>query len=426
MLIRYPLLSLILTLILGSLTWLTAFTPTPQLTPTPSPASDPTQLFPPDETGNDLLCAIDPTQQIPCHAAVALDRLPAETLSPLSNQPCTNGFAGAYPCHNIDLLSLLPLSTFVSPGQVAPAGGNDIWGWTDPQTSREYALVGLTNGTAFVDITDPYNPLYLGKLPSHTISTRPNPIWRDIKVYQDHAFIVADSASSHGVQIFDLTTLRRVTNTPTTFAATAHYDQVGSVHNIVINEETGYAYAVGTSSGQTACAGGLHMIDVRTPSRPRFAGCFSADGYTHDAQCVLYTGPDATYQGQEICFNANEDTLTIVNVNVKTAPFQISRTGYPFAAYSHQGWLTEDQRYLLMDDELDEQDFGMNTKTHIWDVADLAQPVYLGAYTSSVQAIDHNLYIKDNLAFLANYRAGLRVLDITGLGTAVAAGGGVF
>ncbi len=45
-------------------------------------------------------------------------------------------------------------------------GGNDIWGWADPMTGREYALMGMTDGTAFVDVTDPDNPAVLGKLPT--------------------------------------------------------------------------------------------------------------------------------------------------------------------------------------------------------------------------------------------------------------------
>ena len=79
--------------------------------------------------------------------------------------------------------------------------GNDIWGWTDPLDSKEYALVGRSNATAFVDITDPVNPVHLGYLPSHTDNTT----WRDMKVYANHVYVVADNNGAHGMQIFDLT-----------------------------------------------------------------------------------------------------------------------------------------------------------------------------------------------------------------------------
>ena len=42
-------------------------------------------------------------------------------------------------------------------------------------------------------------------------------VWRDIKVFDDHAFIVADGAGQHGMQVFDLTKLRDVTGEPVIF-----------------------------------------------------------------------------------------------------------------------------------------------------------------------------------------------------------------
>lgn len=338
---------------------------------------------------------------------IVADRQPAQSLSPLSAISCVDGMADTYPCQNVDLLSFLPLS------DIGGGSGNDIWGWTDPVTGQEFALMGRTSGAAFVDISDPENPVYLGNLPTHT----GNSIWRDIKVYADHAYIVSE-ASGHGMQVFDLTQLRNVTTPPVTFSETAHYDDLGSAHNIVINEDSGFAYAVGASS----CSGGLHMIKLNPPTSPTFAGCFSEDGYTHDAQCVIYNGPDADHQGKEICFNANEDTLTIVDVTNKgqigTGPVELSRTGYNGSAYTHQGWLTPDHHYFLMDDELDEQSYGNNTRTYIWDVSDLDAPALLGHYTGSTPAIDHNLYTRDNFVFEANYHAGLRILDTSDVANA--------
>jgi choice-of-anchor B domain-containing protein len=263
--------------------------------------------------------------------------------------------------------------------------------------------MGRTNGTSFVEITDPVNPVYLGNLPPHT----GNSTWRDIKTYADHAFIVSE-AGSHGMQVFDLTQLCSITAPPVTFSETTHYNGFGNAHNLVINEDSGYAYGVGTNT----CSGGLHMVNIQNPLSPSNAGCFSADGYTHDAQCVNYHGPDTEHQGKEICLNANVDTLTIVDVTNKTTPAQLSRTGYIGSDYTHQGWIAEDHAYFLLDDEGDETGFGHNTRTYIWDLADLDNPLLIDNYTASTAAIDHNLYIKGNYAFEANYRAGLRILDI--------------
>ena len=97
----------------------------------------------------------------------------------------------------------------------------------------------------FVSLQDPANPLYLGELPLTEGATAN--MWRDLKVYADHAFIVADGAGPHGVQIFDLRQLRDVENPPVTFGETAHYDGIFSAHNIVMNEGSGFAYVVGAS-----------------------------------------------------------------------------------------------------------------------------------------------------------------------------------
>lgn len=329
---------------------------------------------------------------------IPIDRLPAVRGNTVA---CENGMAGRYPCHNVDLQSTLPLSG-IGGGQ-----GNDIWGWTDPATSKEYALIGRTNGTAFADVTDPVNPKYLGNLPSNGGTSS----WRDVKVYRNHAFVVADAIRGHGMQVFDLTRLRSVTR-PQTFTTDAVYSRIGPAHNIVINEQTGFAYAVGSNT----CSGGPHMINIADPKNPVGAGCVSQDGYTHDAQCVVYRGPDRDYQGREICFNSNEDTLTIVDVTNKATPRQIARKSYSGVAYSHQGWLTEDQRYYLHDDELDEQRSSSGrTRTYMFDLSDLDNPRPSGTYLAPVEAIDHNQYIKGRYSYQANYQAGMRILDTSGV-----------
>lgn len=336
--------------------------------------------------------------------AFLADQQPTQNLSVMSETSCVDGFAGSYPCSNVDLKAFLPLA------DIGGGSGNDIWGWTDPQTGKEYALMGRSTGTSFVDISDPANPVYLGNLPTSSIFSSS---WRDIKVYADHAFIVSE-AMNHGMQVFDLAQLRNVTSPPVTFSETAHFSGFRTAHNVVINEDSGFAYAVGANT----CSGGLHMVDISNPASPVDAGCYSGDGYTHDAQCVNYAGPDTDHQGKELCFASNEDTLTIVDVTNKTAPVLLSRTGYAGSEYTHQGWLTQDQRYFLLDDELDESNNGHNTRTYVFDLADVDAPVLVGTHTAATPAIDHNQYVVGSHSFQANYRAGLRILDITGVSTA--------
>ena len=326
-----------------------------------------------------------------------------QELPPMGATACIGGMAGGYPCDNVDLLSFVPIAS------MGGGVGADAWGWTDPETNKEYAIANRSNGTAFVDISDPENPIYLGNLPTST----GNASWRDAKVYSDYAYIVSDGNGAHGMQVFDLTILRDVVSPPVVFTETFHYTNLGSAHNIVINEESGYAYAVGVSSGASTCGGGLHIIDLQNPAAPTFVGCHSSSGYTHDAQCVNYQGPDPDHQGDEICFNSNGNSgLFVVDVTNKLATDELSSTSYPLQDYTHQGWLTDDHRYFIMNDELDEQSFGINTRTRIFDVSDLdASPVLVDFYDGPVPSIDHNLYLHNGYAYEANYSSGLRILD---------------
>jgi len=314
----------------------------------------------------------------------------------LSAVPCVAGSAAGFPCFNVDLRAFLPVSD-VSATQL-----NDVWGWTDPATGIDHAIVGTTTGVTFVSLADPDAPVVVGHLPSPSVFTS---MWGDIRVHDDHAFLVKESFN-HGLQVFDLTRLRGVVSPPVTFGQDARVTGFGNAHNVATNPATGLGVVVGSNT----CSGGLRMYDLADPLDPSFLGCYSGDGYTHDVQCVIYTGPDADHQGREICFASNEDTLTIVDVTDRAAPVQLARVGYPDVGYVHQGGLTPDQRFFLQGDELDEHDLGVPTRTHVWDVADLDAPVWLGFNSAVIPAIDHNLFVVGNHVVQASYRAGVRFL----------------
>ena len=279
--------------------------------------------------------------------------------------------------------------------------------------------MGRTDGMAFISLEDPERPVYLGQL--LRTNGAPVSIWRDVKVYADHAFIVADGAGDHGVQVFDLRQLRDVQGPPVTFQETTVYGGIASAHNIVINEESGFAYTVGNRAGGETCGGGLHMIDIHDPTNPTFAGCFAdpstgheGTGYTHDAQCIMYAGPDEDYQGREICLGSNETAFSIADVTDKENPLAISRAVYPNVGYVHQGWISEDHRYFFIDDEFDElAGFIARTRTLVWDIADLDDPVLVKEHLGVTISTDHNLYVRGHLMYQSNYLSGLRILDVS-------------
>ncbi len=346
---------------------------------------------------------------------------PPEPPPPVAAQivPCEAGSADGFPCDRIDLAGWVTLRG-LTPGR-EPDGNserwavNDIWGWTDPQTGVEYALVGRHDGLAIVDLSTPTEPRPIAFLPSAISQS----LWRDMKVYADHVYVVSES-TGHGVQVLDLTRLRGLTEF-TELDADAQYQEVSAVHNIAINEETGFAYAVGNNSGGETCGGGLHMIDLSSPKNPSFAGCYAVEGtgfrgtgYTHDIQCVVYRGPDAEYAGREICIGSNETVIAVSDVTDKTNPTTLSTASYADYGYVHQGWFSEDHRYFYQNDEVDELNNRVpRTRMLVWDLTDLDDPVLVKEHLGPSEAVDHNLYVHDGLIYHSNYTFGVRVLDIS-------------
>ncbi|KAJ6516983.1 hypothetical protein DFH09DRAFT_1195787 [Mycena vulgaris] len=340
--------------------------------------------------------------------------------------PCIDGFAGTetnstYMCKNLDLYSFTPHADMGSTAKV----GNDIWGWahTSDGVTREFGLIGQMDGTAFVEVLASGQMAYLGRLPTQTV----NSIWRDIKVIGHHAYIGSE-APGHGIQVFDLLKLldNSLIGSPKEFSIetdlTSHYDGLpeGSSHNIVSHADKNLIVAVGARPRLHVCGAGLIFVDVADPANPKTVGCAGEDGYVHDAQCLTYYGPDAQYNGSDVCYSFNEDTFTIYNIDDVNAPTIISATFYHGVAYSHQGWVIDekDQSYLLMNDELDEilsrgWATDQKTVTYIWDIKDLSRPVLTGRYKSPIVAVDHNLYVHNGLVYESNYKSGLRIVDVS-------------
>jgi len=372
-------------------------------------------------------------------------------------QLCTNGLATdlEYPCSNVDLMSFLPLPDL---GSHANASGNDIWGWTrfDDATGDAtgyYALTGQSDGSSIVDITDPINPNVLAFVPTSVDPMR-FCIWRDIKTYGDYAFVVADDLpqSTHGMQILNLPAIIAKAEDYQSESdggiynvalddtdCVTMYEGFGSSHNVFVNEDTGYLYSVGVYglgdedtvygqwNGTDDTNMGIHVVDISDPTNPTLAGIFSDVNYTHDIQCVVYDGPDTDFVGHEICFAFTPAVraVTIIDVTDKDNMTEISRTEQMNSTrYVHQGWLTTNHEFLLMDDELDEVYGSVQTQTtFIYDVRNLSNPVLVDFYDSNLTVIDHNQYIIDNglssedagykgFSFQSNYEAGLRILSL--------------
>lgn len=320
-----------------------------------------------------------------------------------------NGKEYEFECDGYDLMG------YISLDEMNADSGNDSWGWTDSSTGKEYALMGLDNGTGIIDISIPTSPLYLGKIPT---ATEPSS-WRDLKVFNDHVFIVSE-AEGHGMQVFDLKQLRGL-NTKKNFTADHTYTGYGQAHNIAINIETGYAYTAGSGVAGNGRPGfGIHALNISDPSSPVLELQLPDFGYSHDAQIINYKGPDSDYFDKEIYVGSNETKVVFVDVTDKTSPQLISEFFYD-DEYTHQAWLTEDHSFALLGDELDELDkstqpwslkTNVQTRTIVIDIRDLDNPTLHFNYLSDTEAIDHNGYVLGSNYYLASYTSGMRVIDI--------------
>ncbi|MBW3658253.1 MAG: choice-of-anchor B family protein [Actinobacteria bacterium] len=369
-----------------------------------------------------------------------------------SRQPCENGFAGdtAFRCDGVDLLG------FISQKEFNSAGISDLWGWSDRgddgegPVEGEYVIMGKTNGVAFFNVTDPTAPVYLGELDNPGLI---HAVWHDIKVYDNHAFIVSES-ENHGMTVFDLTKLRGLDASdpaaPREFEFDARYQLTSAAHNLEINEEIGMAYILGGNAGIVApdhCLSGLHMVDINDPKNPTFRGCYVLEGgpgtaaraagspvtdlspaaYVHDAQCVVYDeGPDEDHHGKHICVTAAENKIVTVDVTNPAAPITLGTSVYEHVAYAHQGWFDETESYWFVNDELAQMTFpedAPETRTIVMDLRDLDNPKPHFDYlppnplsdTEPMKAITHNNYVVGDHLFQSNYASGLRVADISGV-----------
>lgn len=351
-----------------------------------------------------MIFALLLTAALPGHAATA----------------CVDGSADGYACSHVDLLHHLTPSELGGSGETL----NDLWGWTDAD-GVEYVLVGMRDGTAFVRLpeSDEGTPELLGRLPAteeaaafkchHDDACGEGSAWRDLKTYGHYLYVVSE-ADGHGVQIFDLQRLVGAPAAATVFEEDAHFNGFGHAHNIVINEDSGHAFAVGNGDVGDASDGGLFMLDLSDPLNPVSLGEINLDGYVHDAQCIRYDGPDSDYQGREICFGADEDSLTVFDVADGAANASvIARVAYFQAEYTHQVWLSEDRRHLFLNDELDELDWLHRTRLRVFDVSDLDAIALAAEYYAPTLSIDHNHYTHGRWLYQTNYNAGLRILDVS-------------
>jgi choice-of-anchor B domain-containing protein len=282
----------------------------------------------------------------------------------------------------LTIYSVLPQSVTLL-GSLNPYPGQkyaDVWGYS--AGGREYAIMGATGGTTFIDVTDPFNPVEIIKIPG------PNSFyeWRDIKIHSHYAYITTEgSGTGAGMQIVDLSQLpvtATLVNTYTTTFTTAH--------NLYI--DNGYAYIVGANPG-----GGVHILDLTNPVNPTEVGYYGSSGYVHD----IYVWNDTGYV-------SSEGEYATVNLTVKSNPMLIGASANLPGIYAHSGWLTEDKRYFIACEEFNARDLT------VWDLSDRTiWDLKVPQWQSSSSSPIHNVFVRGNYTHIAYYEDGYMVLDIS-------------
>ncbi|MGS2719779.1 choice-of-anchor B family protein [Paraglaciecola aestuariivivens] len=339
-----------------------------------------------------------------------------------SNLACVDGQADGYECSNIDLLAHIPLDDFPS----KPSSANDIWGFVDLNNQKEYAIIGLRNAIALVDVSEPSAPKITGSIDGLPTT------WRDIKVYQFYhkptlrwqAYAYVTSEEEEGLTILDLSIPDQGMTlvTQQTTDKSAHNIYISNLDyslNIALPDQQPNVHIMGSNN----FSGALRSYSLADPSQltPTYSltGA-SASDYSHDASSLNLTDERAQTDCQQtnqpsclVILDFNEGSLRLWDHTDASQVTELGAGTYPNSAYTHSGWWSEDKQYVLVHDELDERNFGLNTTLNIFDISQLSNPSLVGTWTGSTQAIDHNGFVRGNRYYMSNYERGLTVLDIS-------------
>ena len=213
----------------------------------------------------------------------------------------------------ITLMSWIPLDQFAPDIHNANSG----WGYTAP-SGREYAIIGLSIGTGFVEVTNPGN--------AQIVSLQPGPVslWRDIRVYSHYAYAVSEGGS--GIQIFDLD---QIDNGSVTLVNTVTTGGALPTHTVCIDTASGFLYRAGGSGN------GLRIYSLADPVNPALVGTWS-NKYVHEVSVFTYTsGP---YAGKQIAFCCDgynggwtSTGLDVLDVTNKSSIQVLGHTTWPNA-----------------------------------------------------------------------------------------------
>jgi choice-of-anchor B domain-containing protein len=329
---------------------------------------------------------------------------------------CVNGRAAEiFACEGVDLESFVPLSDL----RAGAGSASNLWGFIDLDDAREYAVVGVNNGTAVVEVTDPARPRVVGSVPG------PVSVWREVKVYQPwdadfgrhaaYAYVVSEAPTA-GLQILDLSNLPTSVSLLGTFRGfdTAHtvfvanVDPASGVPNVA--DRPPVLYIEGSDQA-------FLSLDISDPVAPRITGHLF-NSYVHDIWAGVFRGARAAacavpHDPCEVVVDWGGDAVRIVDFTSKPNPVILAVFQYPELGYAHSGWISRDGNYVFSFDELDELHGTENSRIRVLDISDLAHPTLAAVWESGTRSIEHNGYVVGDKLYVSHYEHGMTVLDVT-------------
>lgn len=292
---------------------------------------------------------------------------------------------------NIDLLDNWQNPNLIS--NSSNAKYNDCWGYTS--NGEEYAIAGSTEGTHYFKVNQQNKLEEIDFVPGKFVSM--SVIHRDIKTYSHYAYAVCDEGES-SLQIIDLNFLpdsvHVVAENDTTFAR---------VHNLFIDEENALLYACSITpkiNGMMSSKISMQVFSLVNPELP----------------VLLYTGPNDipevhdTYVRDNIAYlNCGFDGLRVFDFTNPSSPvFKQNIPVYQDQGYNHQGWLSPDGNTYVFGDETG----GKKLKKCIVDANHEVEIKSTFGTNSENNSVPHNIFLTNELAFVAYYNEGLRIYDM--------------
>lgn len=334
--------------------------------------------------------------------------------TPAAPTNCVYGFAGQFPCRHLDFWSQIPLVQFSS----KPVSAANVWGFVDLNDNREYAVVGLRNGTAIVEVTDPANPREVVTIPGNASP------WREVKVYQRHDGVrwraytyVTTEASNSGVQVIDMSGL------PQTAALVRAITDTSSQHTLYVSNidySTNAALPGATPmlfvAGSNLSPGSWRAYSLADPTFPQFVSSAPSGGYMHDSTSLLITDARAAqcapgHNPCEVLVDFNVDQVQLWDTTNELQPVLLGTATNPNNRYIHSGWPTASGSHVIFHDELEEIQLAVPTRLYTLDLANLRAPTVQISYTGPTTTTDHNGYMRGTNYYLSHYRRGIVVFD---------------